>query len=419
MSHKAFRSLLIVLSILCAAPFATVRAGTGTTTERPTFGVLYTAWIDAGEPLATVRIRLTDHPERVRWIRLAADPARYRDLKGSGTITREGHLVRWTPPAEDAYLQYRVSLESQRASGAFDGRVTADWALFRGERLVPIVRVDVEDGTQSRSKMRLNVPDGWAIESIYPRYTSGRLKIDDPRKIFDRPAGWILLGKLGVRRDTIGPTRISVAAPVGEGLRRMDILALFHWTVPTLQKIFPEFPAHLLVVGAGDPMWRGALSGPWSLYVHADRPLLSENGTSTFLHELVHVAMRARGEPGADWIVEGLAEYYSLEVLRRSGTLSERRFEQAHRSLAEWAARAAGPLDTEHSTGATTARAVGVLRRLDAEIRSASNGRHSLDNVVAELANDRRRVSLELLRTSAERFAGKPLAALSPAVLQY
>ncbi|HND13984.1 MAG TPA: hypothetical protein PLN78_03315, partial [Pseudomonadales bacterium] len=76
-------------------------------------------------------------------------------------------------------------------------------------------------------------------------------------------------------------------------------------------------------------------------------------------------------------------------------------------------------LDTEHSTGATTARAVGVLRRLDAEIRSASNGRHSLDNVVAELANDRRRVSLELLRTSAERFAGKPLAALSPAVLQY
>ncbi len=418
MPDKTFRLLLIGLLVFVTTPFVTANADPGTTTERPSFGVLYTAWIEAGEPWVTVRIRLTDHPEWVRWVQMAADPARYRDFKGSGTITREGHSVRWTPPSENAYLQYRVSLENRRASGAFDGRITGDWALFRGERLVPIVRVDVQDGTQSHAKMRLNVPDGWAIESIYRRYTSGRLKIDDPRKIFDRPAGWILLGKLGVRRDTIGPTRVSVAAPVGEGLRRMDILALFHWTVPTLQKIFPEFPAHLLVVGAGDPMWRGALSGPWSLYVHADRPLLSENGTSTFLHELVHVAMRARGEPGADWIVEGLAEYYSLEVLRRSGTLSEQRFEQAHRGLADWAARAAGPLDAEHSAGATTARAVGVLRRLDAEIRSASSGRHSLDDVAAELAGDRRRVSLELLRTSAERFAGKPLAALSSAALQ-
>lgn len=417
MPEKRLVSLLLqlVCTLAVCAAFGARAASTpdSAVPERPAFGVLYTAWIDAGEPWATVRIRLTRHPEWVRWVRLEVDPERYRDIKGSGTITREGTHLKWAPPSGDAYLQYRVSLESRRASGTFDGRVTADWALFRGEDLAPVVRVDVEDGTQSQAKLRLNVPDGWSIESIYPRYASGRLKIDNPRNIFDRPSGWFLLGKTGVRRDTIGHTRIAIGAPVGEGLRRMDILALFRWTVPTLQQIFPDFPERLLVVGAGDPMWRGALSGPSSLYVHTERPLLSENGTSTFLHELVHVAMRARSEPGADWIVEGLAEYYSLEALRRSGTLGERRFERAHHDLAEWAARAAGPLDAASSAGATTARAVGVLRRLDAEIRTASGGRHSLDDVAAELASDRRRVSLELLRASAERFAGRPLATLS------
>ena len=50
------------------------------------------------------------------------------------------------------------------------------------------------------------------------------------------------------------------------------------------------------------------MSGPGSLYVHADRPMISENGTSTMLHELVHVAMGVSGSAHDDWLVEGLAE---------------------------------------------------------------------------------------------------------------
>jgi hypothetical protein len=165
----------------------------------------------------------------------------------------------------------------------------------------------------------------------------------------------------------------------------MDTLAFFRMTLPTLQGIFPGFPERLLVVSAGDPMWRGALSGPGSLFVHADRPFISENGTSTFLHELVHVAMRARSRPDSDWIVEGLAEYYSLEVLHRSGALSDARFEKAHASLAAWAAEAPS-LDVPHSTGPVTAKAVGALRAIDREIRSASKGRKSLDDVARALA---------------------------------
>ena len=129
------------------------------------------------------------------------------------------------------------------------------------------------------------------------------------------------------------------------------------------------------------------------------------------------VAMRAKSAPGSDWIVEGLAEYYSLEALHRSGTVSTARFEQAHRTLADWAAREAGPLDAPRSSGATTARAVGVLRKVDAEIRAASGGRQSLDNVVADLAAQPKAVTLEMFRASTERHAGRVLASLQPAAL--
>jgi hypothetical protein len=167
----------------------------------------------------------------------------------------------------------------------------------------------------------------------------------------------------------------------------MDVVAFLRWTVPTLQEIFPSFPDRLLFVSADDPMWRGALSGPSSLFVHADRPMISGNSTSTIVHELVHVAMSARGGVKADWIVEGLAEYYSLEVLRRSGTISEKRFEKAHRDLADWGARAP-ILEVDRSYGPVTAKAVGVLREIDRSIRSGSNGSHSLDDVVRALAAD-------------------------------
>jgi len=95
--------------------------------------------------------------------------------------------------------------------------------------------------------------------------------------------------------------------------------------------------------------------------------------------------MRARSRPDSDWIVEGMAEYYSLEVLHRAGALSDDRFEKAHASLAAWGAEAPS-IEVPHSTGAVTAKAVGVLRAIDRDIRSASKGRKSLDDVARALA---------------------------------
>ncbi|CAA0108008.1 Uncharacterised protein [Halioglobus japonicus] len=403
-----FKSYILFVFLL-ALPLA--QYGMAQESERPDYGVLYTAWIKAGDPVATVRVRLTRHPEWVNWMKFNADPERYTDFKGTGSIEVTDDGVQWEPPKENAYLQFRVNLESRRSSGRFDGLVTDDWAIFRADDLIPPARTSMEDGTQSRAKLQLHLPKGWSVATPFPRYTSGRFRIDNPDRLFDRPTGWIVMGDIGTRTGTIGDTRVTVAAPKDQNMRRMDMLAFLRWTLPTLQELFPQFPERLLIVGAGDPMWRGALSAPDSLYVHSDRPLLSENATSTLLHETVHVAMGARGAPGADWIVEGLAEYYSLEALHRSGTISDKRFAKAHADLVEWG-KSSGPLDAERSSGPITAKAVGVLREIDAEIRESSDGERSLDDVVRQLSDEDKPITNKRFRELAMAAAGGNLRSM-------
>jgi predicted metalloprotease with PDZ domain len=114
-------------------------------------------------------------------------------------------------------------------------------------------------------------------------------------------------------------------------------------------------------------MWRGGLSGPSSVFVHADRPLITTDGTSPLLHELFHASTGARSVVDGDWAVEGLAELYSVEMLVRSRTISKRRYRRVLEKIEE---RGAGArLRGRDSSGASTARAVGEMRDLDAELR--------------------------------------------------
>jgi hypothetical protein len=158
-------------------------------------------------------------------------------------------------------------------------------------------------------------------------------------------------------------------------------------------------------------MWRGGLSGPNSMFMHSDRPLISENRTSPLLHELVHVAMGIHGDDESDWIVEGLAEFYSIQTLRQSGGIGQKRYEQAMESMSKWAARAPS-LFVKSSNGATTARAVLVFQSVDQEIRKSTNGKASLDDVARKLAAERGEVGLTHLQELARQVAGKPVQSL-------
>ncbi len=69
-----------------------------------------------------------------------------------------------------------------------------------------------------------------------------------------------------------------------------------------------------------------------------------------------------------------------------------------------------------HSTGPTTARAVVLFYDLDREIRTATEDRHSLDDVVRELMKQRK-VSLGDLRRVVVELIGRPPEVLDSPLL--
>jgi hypothetical protein len=374
------------------------------------YRIAYDVRVVPTERTAHVELRLDDPSYAVRVVRFEIDPARHQEFAGDGPIETSGDTVAWRPRRGGAALRWRFRIDHLRDERSYDARCAKSWAIFRGEDMVPTSTVRAEQGSSSRATLRLRLPNGWATATPFER-DGDVFRIDQPHRRFDRPSGWIAVGNLGVMREHVAGAQVSVAAPRGHGFRRLDTLALLRWTLPELREIVGQLPPRLLVVGAGDPMWRGGLSGPASLFLHARRPLIADDGTSPVVHELVHAVLRLRSGGDADWVVEGLAELYSLELLRRSGTIGKRRYEK---SLARLSALAkdAGPLRTDRSTGATTAAAVVALRALDAELREASAGARSLDDVVRALhAGGPATITTDGFRAVAERVAGRPLEA--------
>ena len=393
---------VVLMAALLAPPLASGQ-------EEPvktTYTVRFDARVVPTERLAKVSIRLGRGAHRVRWLRFAIDPVRHFEFRGDGRVEVDGESVLWEPPREGGTLRYSFWIDHLRNSSSYDARCAENWALFRGDDLVPPARVRTEVGAHSISRLRLRLPEGWSAAMPHELLSDGTFAIDDPHRRFDRPKGWMAVGKIGVLREYIAKTRVAVAGPVGQHLRRHDNLALLRWTLPTLRKIVGELPARIQVVSAGDPMWRGGLSGPNSVFVHADRPLISTDLSSPILHELMHAVMGARSGEDGDWVVEGLAELYSLELLVRSKTVSRRRFAKALRRLEE-KGRGVVSLARGDVGGAVTARAVVLLREIGEQIEAATDGEASLDDVVRRLCSERGVVSGERFRRIAEEVAGK------------
>lgn len=369
---------------------------------------------DTGE--AHVVISTAPIDGRLIRVRVPLDRDRYRAVRADGKLTRDGDDYTWEVPRKGGTLQYRVVIDHARRGDGYDARITRDWALLRGDDLVPPLRATVTRGADARARLRFALPKGWSAEVPYGRSNDGKAYVVvDPERRMDRPEGWMVFGKLGVRRDRISGMRVAVAAPVGQDVHRGNLLAFVTALGPELQRAFGDLPPRLLLVQAADPMWRGGLSGPRSLYLHQERPLISENGSSTPAHELVHVVTRLRAEDGDDWIVEGVAEYYSIELTRRAGLLSDSR---AKKAFAWMRAHGEGVdrLDTDRSREETTARAVALFADLAAEIDRATDGKRSLDDVVRRLIADRE-VSREALRDAAREVLGRKSRVLGSPLL--
>ncbi|RZI82279.1 MAG: hypothetical protein EOP15_20240, partial [Pseudomonas sp.] len=275
---------------------------------------------------AEVRLTLADG-SAVRSLDFALGKANaYSGFQADGQWSQQGERGVWRPAAGKTSLSYRVRLDSAASGGAFESRMTAHWAVFRGDQLVPPARLDQQDGTELVARLAVELPPGWkSVETAWPRIGQHKFRIDDVSRLFDRPTGWMLAGNLGSRRARLGETDVTVAAPQGQGMRRMDTLTLLTFVWPQLQAVFPRNPPKLLLVGARDQMWRGVLGEHNSLFIHSNRALISENGSSPLLRELVQLFAQIKVRDDSDWISESLTDYYATELLRRAGGISDDR----------------------------------------------------------------------------------------------
>ncbi len=330
------------------------------------------------------------------------------------------------PPAGGGTLRYRVPLSHRRqgrnATGN-DAYVGDRFAIFRGEDAFPVRSWRRTRGSTLEGELAIRRPAGWALITPYLPNALGRLPIRNPGKRLPRPIGWITAGDLGTRRDVISGIEMTVTAPRGLRMERVAMLGLLRWTLPQLVPPLtgtgerPPGSRYINIVSAAGPMWLGALSAPNSLFVHADRPLISENGTSTVVHEMVHVLLTDLDTPrDQDWIDEGLAEYLSLRALKDSGTISPLRYETTIGNFRRWGEQAKS-LRTTSSSGPVTARAVAVFHDLDAELRAASGGRQTVATLVRDFLRRDEPASLASLRTAAGKVTGKRPRALAPAAV--
>jgi hypothetical protein len=371
------------------------------------YSVSYTLEADPAAATVYVSMNVRQPPRLLRELSFSVPP-HVTGIEGDGELWVQDDRAYWLPPANGGTLKWQAAVLGQRENGRFDALLTADWGIFRAEDIIPRARVRTRKGAVSRTTLRFDLPAGWSAISEYSARVSP-IVVDRPARRFDQPAGWLAMGRLGIRREIIDGSRVAVAAPEGHDVRRMEMLALLNWTLPELNQVLPNSLPRLTIVSAGDPMWRGGLSAPSSFFLHADRPLISENATSPLLHEVMHTALGISTQKGFDWIAEGLAEYYSIDLLRRGKAITPRRAAIAYEQQADWSEQAT-TLCGETSTGATTAFAVTVFRNLDREISEATDDTKTLDALLPLLAGET--LDLAALVAAVEEITGSSPDAL-------
>ena len=90
--------------------------------------------------------------------------------------------------------------------------MTPDWALFRGDKVIPFVTARMKKNTVAVTHLGFVLPSGWNnVDTGWPRLPNNRFVIDNPERSFDRPIGWIIAGKVGTRYDKPGMTEVDIS----------------------------------------------------------------------------------------------------------------------------------------------------------------------------------------------------------------
>ena len=400
------------LVLLAGVAVITVDAGQARRcAARETFSIDYVVTIDDRDrSVARVRWDLAGIDE-INALTLHFSAARFRDFEGTGTLEVVPGGLKWLLKGPYAHLTYRVTIDNIRGQHQrYDSYAGPTWIVTRARALFPQVDVDWSarnGGTPtSRARLQFRLPAGWrsaaALESLGPHL----FRLEQPGKVLDRPRGWFALGDLRTEREDIDGTLLQVVRMPGSTLDTKALFRFLDGTLPALQRLLATTVPQLLLVSAPDPMWHGGISGERSFFMHADRPLRTPDHTSPYLHELFHVLQDYKPAADADWIEEGLAEYYSLELQRRAGLVDGPAFARAlgyFQRYGMWNVN----LTQQHDNAATNNSAPLVMYALDQRIQRATAGKARLDDVVQLLVRNGGSVDTRRFRDAIKAVSGK------------
>ncbi len=400
----AWRSAVVAGLVLALAAPGVAAA------DKATYTIDYVVTISAKEPeMASVRWELAGIDE-IRSIRLQFAAERFSNFSASGRLEQNGGEILWVPRRPYAHLSYRVRIDNARGrQQRYDSYATPSWVVTRARALFPRIEVEYDEHKpepKSRARLVLKMPSGWraamAMESAGP----GIFLPSQPGNLLDRPTGWMALGKIDVVRQEIGATTVEIARAPGSKLKPAELFHLYETTLPALEKLLSRPMDRLLVVSAPDPMWHGGISGNASFYMHGARPLRTPDKTSPYLHELFHVMQPYKPGPDADWIEEGLAEFYSLELQRRAGLLDPAGFDRGLGYLKRYGLWHVD-MTKQQDNAATNNSAPLIMYALDQRIQRATAGKRRLDDVVALLIRRGVAVTTAGFQRAAEQAAGR------------
>lgn len=401
-----FTSVSKVCLLLCLCVLINVKtfAVEAQTADKLTYKVSF----DPAKALAKVAIGLADN-QGLKAVTFNLAGRRVQNVKAAKvSVSVENNKMVWQPALnQSSQLTYEVSIPELRKNGHYSAYVAPDWLIMRAEDLVPPFRARFKKGYKASATLNFDLPAGWSsVNTGYLRKESNLFVLPKADQV-PSPKGWVIAGKnLNTRHDSLGNTAISVSGPNGHETQATQMLVFIGLMWPQLDKLVKTLPEKLLIVVADDPMWRGGLSATNGLFVHTERPLISENGTSTLLHELIHVLTGIRGDSNADWIAEGLAEYYSVDLIYRAGGYSKQRYNAIFDNLLQWGSEVKC-LNVPSSSGAVTARAVVLFSQLDREIQKLSDNKYRLDHIVQDNF-DNKKISLSQLKQQFLNLVGSP-----------
>jgi len=392
------RGTLIHLSLL-AIFFSLLPATTAfaqpVAPPRPNVTLLYTVRV-ATDPRVpahvTMSLRGGNEINSIELLDVA--PQRFAHLQATGRLQQTAPTTwLWAPGEISGELSYEAQLIHERTVKGFDSYHGGSWVLTRTSDIFLRKHFNSTLPLRTLTRVEFQLPPQWEVASAMTPLTATTFAARERHNVLTAPYGWLLMGDLETRTVSVADTQLVLAAPTTAHADFAALGDLLGRSLLRFHHLMGELPPRLVIVIGPDPMWRGGLSGEDSLYLNENLALISHDYTSTAVHELFHITQGfQKASERSDWIVEGLAEYYSLRILHDIHRITRHQFVKGVRKFEQ-----EGHWNENFSTSADNHALYNsvplIFFYLDELLQTRTSGKKSLIDVV-HILDEQHRVSM-------------------------